>query len=69
MDLPALEPCPYGRKKRHAIEAILPGDDDHDITLFCHYCGTLRRAAATGDLLVSRLDDKTAEEIVRWSTR
>lgn len=65
MDLPAMERCPRGRKGRRSLAAIIPGDDDHDITLYCETCGALRRAPATGAILLSRLDDLTAADIER----
>ena len=65
MDLPSMDPCPHGKKGRHQLAAIIPGDDEHDITLYCEQCGALRRAPATGPVLAERLDDLSAEEIKR----
>lgn len=64
MDLPALSRCPFGKKAHHLV-AIIPGDDDHDITLYCEKCGALRRAPATGSILLERLDDMDAASIER----
>jgi hypothetical protein len=69
MDLPAMARCPRGKKGAHQIAAIVPGDDEHDITLYCEHCGALRRAPATGELMVSRLDDLDAETIERIARR
>lgn len=30
-----MDKCKVGRKGRHQLAAIIPGDDDHDITLYC----------------------------------
>lgn len=65
MDLPPLEPCPFDKRGRHAMAAILPGEDSGDITLYCETCGSLRRAPASGSILGERLDDLTPAEIER----
>lgn len=61
-DLPPLEPCPYSDDKRHKMFAIVPGDDDGDITLYCERCVAIRRVPASGSLGGS-LDGLTADEI------
>lgn len=63
-DVGPLAPCPSGKRGRHHLAAILPGDDEHDVTLYCEACGTLRRMPATG-ALTSSLDDLDAVTIAR----
>lgn len=55
MNLPPLDPCPYGKGGRHELGVVTPDDDDHDMTMFCTHCGTVRRVPVTGAL--SSLDD------------
>ena len=62
MDLPAMDRCKVGKKGRHELAAIIPGEDELEATLYCQQCGALRRFPATGDLLPSRLDDLTPAE-------
>jgi hypothetical protein len=60
----ALPPCPYVKKGRHSLNAIIPEDDGHPMVLFCDACGmTLARSLA----VPAPLDDMTADEIRRLS--
>jgi hypothetical protein len=63
MDLPALPRCKRTKGGAHDLAAIVPGDDDHDLTLYCTACGALRRLPASGPVLTPRLDDETADII------
>lgn len=63
-DLGPLDRCPYSKKGAHHLAAIIPGDDDHDVTFYCEWCGALRRLPATG-ALTSSLDDLDPLTIAR----
>lgn len=67
-DLPAMDPCPFGKDSRHALMALYVDDiaraDTSDLTLACQHCGALRRVPLTGAMVASRLDDATAEQIM-----
>jgi hypothetical protein len=73
MDLAPMDPCPVNAKGRHALSAILPGDDTGDVTFFCAACGALRRVSVAG-ALSSSLDTLDAQTILasvnaQWETR
>lgn len=63
-DLGPLDPCPFDKRGRHHLVAVLPGDDEHDVTLYCESCGSLRRMPASGSLSTS-LDDFDSDAIAR----
>ena len=62
-DIGPMEPCPHTKAGRHALNAILPEDSDHDMTLFCEWCGAMRRVPVSGALYVGSLDGLTAAQI------
>lgn len=61
-DTAPMEPCPYDKRGRHELTAIIPDDDTQDLTLFCSHCGALRRRPVNGSL-TPVLDDLSADEI------
>jgi hypothetical protein len=63
-DLPALDPCPYRKSGAHHLAAVIPGDDDGWLTLFCETCGAVRREPVSGHL-DGTLDDLDVDEIER----
>ena len=56
--------CPSGKKGRHNICAILPGEDGKPVLLFCSLCGVTIHQAM--DLPVP-LDDLPADAIARMA--
>ena len=59
-----MDPCPHRDSGKHELNALIPSDDDRDLTLFCGHCGAMRRVPATGSLWKgSPLDDWPANEI------
>ena len=64
-DLPPLDPCPSNKRGRHNLTAVYPDDAQYDLTLFCNRCGTMRRLPLTGAILADRMDDLSADEIMR----
>jgi uncharacterized Zn finger protein len=61
-----LPPCPYRKKGQHRIAAILPGDDQHDVLLFCDACGMVSRQSVETPRPV---DDWPDDAISRLSVR
>lgn len=58
MDLPAMDPCPFGKRGAHHMMVITPENDAGYLTFACEACGSLRRVPATGGLVpASPLDD------------
>lgn len=47
-DVPPMDACPFSKSGRHELLALIPSDDEHDLTLFCAACGGMRRVPATG---------------------
>jgi hypothetical protein len=62
MDLRPLPPCPCSRTGSHDLSAIVPSEDDGDVTLFCDHCGIVRRLPVKG-ALGRPLDDYTGATI------
>lgn len=62
-----MDPCPSDKRGRHDLASVLVavGAAPDNVTLYCGMCGAVRRFSATGELLVSRLDDHSAESILR----
>ena len=68
MDIPPMVPCAASKSGRHRLASIVPTEDANmDVTLYCEACGATRRFPVNGPMLASRLDDATAEEILRAS--
>jgi hypothetical protein len=65
MDLPPMDPCRVNSKGRHDLLMIEPLDHHTDLTMFCGWCGAVRRLPVNGSPLASRLDDLDADEIER----
>lgn len=64
MDVGPMEPCPYTKSGKHETNALIPSDDEHDLTIWCAHCGSMRRVPATGSLWKgSPLDDWPASEM------
>lgn len=47
-DVPPMDACPFAKDGAHRITYLIPSDDDQDLTLVCHRCGSMRRVPATG---------------------
>ena len=60
-DIAPMEPCPY-KRGRHELGAVIPEDDDRELTLFCTHCGAMRRRPVSGPL-TQALDDIDVEAI------
>jgi hypothetical protein len=71
-DLPPMDPCPADKRGRHELMALFVNDVEHapdtDVTFACQRCGALRRVPLTGALVISRLDDASAQEIYETAT-
>ena len=63
-----LPSCPVGKRGRHALAAIFSSEANHDLTLFCEWCGTVRRFPMTGDI-GAPLDALDADAILRRIAR
>ncbi len=63
-DLPAMAPCPVGKGGRHEIAAVFSSEGNQDLTMFCEWCGMVRRLPMSGVVGVP-LDMLDADEIVR----
>lgn len=63
-DVPPLSaPCP-NTKGRHDFNAVIPGEDTGDVTLWCSFCGAMRRVPANGSLFAGTpLDDWPANDV------
>ena len=59
-----LPKCRADKRGRHHLVAVIPGEDDGWLTLFCEMCGTIRRAPASGHLH-DETADMTVDEIER----
>lgn len=66
-DLGPMAPCPNGKKGQHNLCAVIPDNDDNDLTLFCDRCGMVRRMPVNGALSVplDDLDAKTISALVK----
>ena len=66
-DLPPLPKCKVGKRGRHHISAVLPGEDEGFLTFYCDLCMAVRRMPASGDIPV--LDDMDADRIIEAARR
>jgi len=61
-----LPPCPYTRRGRHNLCAVIPEENEHPVLLFCDRCGMTTRQSVA---LPAPLDDLSTEDIVRLTAR
>lgn len=67
-DLEPMGGCPWNPRYAHSFVAVVPGDDEGDLTLFCSRCAAVRRLPVKGPM-GRPLDDYTAATIAERSDR
>lgn len=61
-----MEKCPSGKRGRHHLNAVLPGEDGRPFVLFCEWCGATRHVDMDTP---APLDDLPADAIAELSRR
>lgn len=61
-----MDSCPYAKSGKHALNAILPGEDGRPFVLFCAHCGATKTVSME---LPTPLDDLPADAIAKLAER
>lgn len=57
-----MPPCPYDKKGRHDLGALVPESDDNPLVLFCSHCGMTSRHSVQ---VPAPLDDLPGDAIAQ----